>query len=958
MNRPRQPDVFISYSHRADHDLAPAVRTGLAHLARPWTRTPALRVFLDENDLTATPTLWPDIEKVLADSRYFLLLASPEAAASGWVRDEVDYWRRHKDPSRFLFALTDGTAPQWDAGTTDYDWGATDALPDVLRGYFTHEPKWVDLRDGRFDRPDLRDLRFQDAIATLAARVHGRSKSDLVGEDIQQQRTFERRRNAAVAGLVGLLVVAILTGIGLFFQVRETREQRDAAELQARIATSRALAAQAANLIGDEDDLAYLLALEGLRLGATRESVDVLNRALANDRLARTLRGHRGPVPSVAFNANATLVASGGWDSTARVWDARSSRQLRQLEGHTGGVSAVAFSPKDAVLVTAGNTSDATVRVWSTETWEQVVPPLPQAGGAGLLAFSPDASLLASAGSGDSVRLWDTRTWTELSDPVIHPGGVTALAFGADGTLATGGADRTVRLWNPSTRQLLGAPLPGADQGATGVTSMSFSPDMRLLAIADANLRGTVTLLDLATRTAIGDPLQGHSSVVPRVAFSADGRWLATASWDGDVRLWDPNTRQQIGEPLTGHDNPLFAVTFSAVGRQLAVGTGDGSVRLLDPDNVKETGGVLRGHRDSVTGVEFNGDEVVTAGLDGTVRRWDPKTGKPAGKDLIGAGDPLPPGQIFRTDDSRVGYNGPVTAMAMRPGPTLVGALGLIEEDVWIWDVENGKKLVTELDERDVEAIAFHPSRDVLAAGSDGTVRLWDARTGRQLVGSPIVDAGTVSALAFHPRTGLLAVGAFDGSARVFDIDTGKPIGPPLVGGTGKIEALAFDPTGERLAVAGVAVQLWDLPSGQPLGPPMRGDIEGMNSVDFHPSGKLLATGGDDKTVRLWNAQTRQQVGEPLRGHSGPITSTAFHGGGEMLVSASDDDTARVWGPALWIREACRRAGRNLTETEWDRYLGDRAYTRTCQEFDAGEGAEPNAGIGAAYPTLYDIFVG
>lgn len=107
-------DAFISYSHAADGELAPALQAGLQSLGKPWYRRRALRVFRDKTSLSATPELWPTIERVLAGSRYFVLLASPEAARSRWVDQEVDWWRTHRSAATVFIGSPPGTWP----GTT------------------------------------------------------------------------------------------------------------------------------------------------------------------------------------------------------------------------------------------------------------------------------------------------------------------------------------------------------------------------------------------------------------------------------------------------------------------------------------------------------------------------------------------------------------------------------------------------------------------------------------------------------------------------------------------------------------------------------------------------------------------------------------------------------------------------------------------------------------------------
>src|SRR4051794_34526716 len=120
-------DAFISYSHAADGLLAPALQSALHRLARPWYRLRALPVFRDQTNLSAAPDLWPTIESALRESRALILLASPEAAASKWVRREIEAWRAKPDPGPIYIVLTGGTVV-WDG--RDF----RGAVPDALAG--------------------------------------------------------------------------------------------------------------------------------------------------------------------------------------------------------------------------------------------------------------------------------------------------------------------------------------------------------------------------------------------------------------------------------------------------------------------------------------------------------------------------------------------------------------------------------------------------------------------------------------------------------------------------------------------------------------------------------------------------------------------------------------------------------------------------------------------------------
>src|SRR5215831_14662858 len=120
--------AFISYSHAADGKLAPAVQSALHHIAKPWYRLRAMRIFRDQTNLATSPGLWTSIESALRDAEFFVYLASPAAAQSPWVQKEVTWWLNNRSYQSFLIMLTDGEIA-WDNSKHDLDWAQTNAMP-------------------------------------------------------------------------------------------------------------------------------------------------------------------------------------------------------------------------------------------------------------------------------------------------------------------------------------------------------------------------------------------------------------------------------------------------------------------------------------------------------------------------------------------------------------------------------------------------------------------------------------------------------------------------------------------------------------------------------------------------------------------------------------------------------------------------------------------------------------
>lgn len=251
---------FISYSHAADGLLAPRLASALQRFAKPWWKRRAVRVFRDDSSLTASPHLWSSIARAMDQSDWFILLLSPEAASSKWVNQEIDYWVSKRDPDRILPVLTDGTLT-WSGNQLQGT-----AVPPSVEGVFRDEPRWVDMRFAKEEAQlDLKNPRFLECVADIAAALRAVPKEDLESEEVRQHR-----RTVRIAWSVGALVLALgltaaVAAVRSSQNAAAAREQQVIAETNASLAQAQFLAVSAVDVVNEDPELAKLLSIQSIR---------------------------------------------------------------------------------------------------------------------------------------------------------------------------------------------------------------------------------------------------------------------------------------------------------------------------------------------------------------------------------------------------------------------------------------------------------------------------------------------------------------------------------------------------------------------------------------------------------------------------------------------------------------------------------------------------------------------
>ncbi len=610
---------------------------------------------------------------------------------------------------------------------------------------------------------------------------------------------------------------------------------------------------------------------DGRRLVSASEDGTARVWDLAAETSLLELKGHRGRVRAAAFSPDGRRVVTVGVDATARIWDASTGAELFVLRGHAKPIEALAFSPDGALLVTVGDEAD--VFLWDPAAGKLLNRLKGHTVSVWSALLSPDGTWLATAGGDHTVRVWDAVTGQERLVLRGHKDAVRALAVSPDGRrLASGGRypDNAVRLWDPRTGELIAEMKGHANQ----IVSLGFSPDGSR--IASASWDQTVRLWNGHTGAALA-VLRGHIGWVHRLAFSPDGKRLVSASEDQTLRLWDTDN----GEPravLRGHTGSIWAAVFSNDGATLISGSHDGTVRLWDLERV-ERSGVLRGHAGFVYQVAFSpdGEQIASAAWDGTVRLWDADTGSQAG--LIPSPDPIATSAAYGPDGRELAF--------------------LARDDaVHLWDLvahkEKHRLKIPTNSFRDAR-LAWSRRGDLIAAGShDGSVRIWNARTGEPLATLPR-EPGAVRAVAFSPDGQTLASVGETGSLRLWDLRT-RTLLHEAQEHAYAVYCVAFSHDGVLLATGSHddTARLWDVKTPGAPGLAVLAHPGKVFDVAFSPDGSRLATACGDNSIHFWDLQTGQEVGE-LRGHTAYVHGIAFSPDGSRLVSGSGDGTLRIW---------------------------------------------------------------
>jgi WD40 repeat protein len=337
--------------------------------------------------------------------------------------------------------------------------------------------------------------------------------------------------------------------------------------------------------------------------------------------LIHILQGHSDKVLDVVFFPTGCLVASASRDETVKIWDAERGTLTYSLEGHSGAIKKLAVSPCGEKLLSAS--SDGTAKLWDTRTGRLQATLQGHTASVHAVGFSPTGRLMATGSDDKSAKLWDSSILTtqdEHHTRVGHTGKITALSFSPDGTLAASSDEASlVKIWNTRTGVLI-----NTMQGLSArVENLVFSPDCRLLAVTPWYSLKSFNLWDVASGVLL--KAIDTAAIPSYVVFSSDSRWVfSSSSFEPLIEVWGTETGT-LKNTLVGHSSDVPALEISVDGKLLASGSRDGSVKIWDAST-----GALQttlAHDDGVEAVAISPDSTLVAVLTGhKIKIWDTAT--------------------------------------------------------------------------------------------------------------------------------------------------------------------------------------------------------------------------------------------------------------------------------------------------------------------------------------------
>ncbi|ETO34311.1 NB-ARC domain-containing protein, partial [Reticulomyxa filosa] len=550
------------------------------------------------------------------------------------------------------------------------------------------------------------------------------------------------------------------------------------------------------------------------------------------------LKGHAAIVDAVQFSPDGSNIVSCSHDSTIRIWDTSSGKQLQLLEGHSGVVNTVRFSPDGSKLVSCA--WDYTVRMWDVSSGQQIQKWEEHSDSVNSALFSPDGSKIVSCSRDNTIRIWDVLSGKRIHLLKGHSANVNAVQFSSDGSkIASCSNDRTIRIWDV----LSGEQLRMLEGHLDYVLGIQFSSNGSKL-ISFSNDK-SIRVWDLLLCQQI-HVLEGHLARINEIQLSSGDSKVLSCSEDKTMRIWDLSSGKQV-QILEGHSGSVKVARFSLDGFRIISGSSDKTIRIWDVASGKQLQ-ILGGHLDDVRGIEFfpKDSKILSYSSDKTIRIWDIGLEK----------------KIQLTE----GHSDSVNKVQFSPDGSKIVSCSL-DKTVRLWDVQTGRQIqVFEGHSSNVRKVRFlSDGSKVISYSEDKTIRVWDAFSGKQL-----------QMLKEHPN-----------SLDRVQVSKGHP------NRFGEIQPSPDNSKILSYLYADKLIRIWCISSGQLL-QVLEGHSDEVRKVQFSPDGSKIVSCSNDKTVRLWDTMSGKQL-QLFEGHTDSVTSVKLSSDGHKILSCAEDETIRLW---------------------------------------------------------------
>ncbi len=964
-------DAFISYNHKADYEMARVLERGLQRLARPWNRVRAMSVFRDESDLSLSPHMWPSIQEHLDESRFLIVLACPESAASAWVNREITHFCETKGSESVILVLTGGDL-EWDESAKGFTALST-AAPPALSGRLTDQPLWLDMRWARgADELSLRMSQFRSAVAQVASPIRNMTPEDLESEDVRQHRRAVRLARLAVATVVVLAIAASIAAVVAIGNAhRADRRAREATGGQlgldaldiptSDMARALLLSVAAGELAPQSEESTFrasrvligryskLTAL--LDVGAARRELSVQALALTNDgssvvgfatregvrELLRWDLQSRGQPTALALPTGiaSRLTPIGNADAVV-VGDQGGTMMLAaggRLTAIDGTLVALDVA-NDRAVTLGGNGRQTLIEVQSGKVVSEI--------GDGLVDLAQGWVAVATDAA---VHLLDSTTGTEVAAATLDTGvHVTAIDIDADGraVVAVTSTGQVLR-WQRSGSEL----IPGSamrtppEVGDVRVLVSSADAGHALLvgssgsAVVDFDSGAAIGLGPGETGVVVADPAGRYAAV--------GGKQLVV--WDlqsGDRVFAVPETANALAWSGPCDDSGQCRLVTAGETLDLWNPATARRIRLSDQTNAE------------AVAVSPDAAVVVSAGWGDAIARWSsvPRFDDSGRETLAGEGaatsvDPVTAHIARATSATNIEITGEGSSIQVETGPVERFVLApngrrlvTIEASgrVRLFDASTGAEVaVSKSCSGDLmavssggEMVAVFRSEKLIAAVCDTTSGSLIATANLGPTAQPpsaiaVDDDGSV---AIGDRTGLVTVllrsgdkTGFQPRAQAIDTRSGQELAEvrSLSIHHGVVAAGIRTPTARG---AQGSVLVWPIGSTPVQFDSESSDVPAVALIGNSDTVVVASRDGDTSPVTLqtWETATRRRLGQAFSGLVGDVV--VLGGDGTTIVGVDAGGAAYRWHPAANATdEICSIVGRPLSRDEWDNEL-------------------------------------